>query len=80
MPKIVGEIKNEAVSVEHKKLQQATPDELLKAMVQHYERSDDQYDFIAGLKVGFALTQPDGWRHVAPSWLRDITLEGDEDA
>ena len=53
----------------YEKLRQSTPEDRLRATVQFYKVNSA---FVAGIKLGFALAQPDGWRHVAPAWLRGV--------
>jgi len=60
----------------YEELKQSTPKERLRAAIWFWEQAADSHaDYIAGLETGFALAQPDGWRHVAPAWLREIRKE-----
>lgn len=51
-------------------LKQFTPEQWLEAMVELYQEADVTNVPIEMLKTGFALAQADGWRMVAPFWMR----------
>lgn len=54
----------------------ATPEELLEAVVWYFRQDNDDAqakkaeEVIQILRAGFQLAQPGGWVHVAPHWLR----------
>jgi len=55
---------------------QASSQELLEATIEHYRETIqwNRYErngFLNGLRLGFKIAQEDGWRHVAPAWLRE---------
>ena len=58
-------------------LKQATPEELLEAMVYLWKwgrdgRKRTEYnEYILGLKMGLALSQPGGWKNLTPNELAD---------
>ena len=67
-------------------LRNATPEELLEAM-EWFLRQGNQDNLeaqwklkrtLTSLRLGFQLTQPGGWAHVAPYWLRESRKEKDE--
>lgn len=45
---------------------EATPEELLEAAIWFYQ-SDHLSKF---LRLGFELARPEGWKHIAPYWLK----------
>ncbi len=54
----------------YKELKEASPEELLEAVLYHYGMNAIITHNRAGLlKLGFALARENGWRHVAPAWL-----------
>jgi len=57
-------------------LRNATPEELLEAVIWFIRQSDSapcdlEQALVASLRQGFQLAQPDGWQRVAPMWLRE---------
>ena len=73
---ILGVVKEPAPDP-NKDLKQATPKELLEAMVYFWRwgrdgRERTEYnEYILGLKMGFALSQPGGWKNLTPNELAD---------
>ena len=61
----------------NKDLKQTAPEELLEAMVYFWKwgrdgRKRTEYnEYILGLKMGFALSQPGGWKNLTPNELAD---------
>ena len=56
----------------------ATPEELLEAVIWGYTQEDDYcpaYWCEKLLRIGFAVAQTDGWEQVAPYWLREAMKE-----
>lgn len=55
-----------------KELQEASNEELLEAVLYHYDLNAIVVHHKAALiRLGFALAQEDGWRHVALAWLAE---------
>lgn len=53
---------------EYAELKAATPDERLGAAICFWKHSNPGAE--EWIRLGFALAQLDGWKHVAPYWLR----------
>lgn len=66
------------MSDQYQDIQNATNEELLQAfLVEQKEHPScdtevTQKAYIKGVEMGFKIAQPDGWRHIAPCWLRRI--------
>ena len=58
---------------EYEGIRNATPEELLEAVVWAYTQEDDYFPAYwceKMLRIGFAVARPGGWEQVAPYWLR----------
>jgi len=54
-------------------LRKASNKELLEAVLYHYDSNAVVvHNQTKLLKLGFALAQENGWRHVATAWLADF--------
>ena len=53
---------------QYAELKQASPEELLAAAIQFYKVFSPVAE--SYIRMGFALAGPDGWRQVAPAWLK----------
>ncbi len=56
-------------------LQKAPPEDLVEAFLLHirtHKEGELRKDwFIRGIMAGQTLSQPGGWKHIAPQWLED---------
>ena len=44
--------------------------DLINSAVSEYRRQG-RTEFAEGILEGYAISQPDGWKHIAPIWLVD---------
>lgn len=55
----------------YEELRNASPEELLEAVCGFYDKQSATGNFVSGLKIGFKIAGPDGWKEVAPIWLAE---------
>lgn len=64
-------------------LRNATPEELLGAVVWFYRQEStisavEAEEVISLLRIGWEIARPGGWKQVAPMWLRESRKVKDE--
>ena len=52
-------------------LKTATTEELLLAMAWCYEEQAGRLEYAAGLRMAVKVLQPEGWKQLAPAWLKE---------
>jgi hypothetical protein len=56
-------------------LAQFTPEQRLEAMIKLYQ-DDNEALPVTMLRMGFRLARADGWKLVAPCWMKEFETDG----